>query len=125
MLSNQFIAKTRRMKGFIITFQWVNGEPSMCLLREFNGRKSAWVIPLSMAFKYADLSYLIPISHLIANHFGMHGERQAARNIADVILEHIEDLVKSRPEPKEATIARLGPMIKPEFNERTRTVVLH
>src|SRR5258706_11990057 len=76
MLSRQFIAKTRRLKGFIVSFQWVNGEPAMCLLRQFMGTKSAFVICLSAAYKYAEIAFLVPQSARIAAHFGMKGERQ-------------------------------------------------
>lgn len=125
MLSRQFIAKTRRLKGFIVSFQWVNGEPAMCLLRQFMGTKSAFVICLSSAYKYADMDFLVPQSARIADHFGMKGERQAAYNIADVILECLEDLVKMKPEPVEAEIERLGPKATAEFDEKRRVITLH
>lgn len=124
-LNREFIAKSRAMKGFLITFQWVNGEPAMCLLRKANMRKSAYVICLSSAWKYADISFLVPTSAKIAAFFGMENERHAARAIADVILECLEDLVKLAPEPKEAEQARVGPELKPEFDQRTGTIVLH
>lgn len=125
MLSRQFIAKTRHLKGFIISFQWVNGEPAMCLLRQFLGTKSAFVICLSAAYKYADIAFLVPQCARIAAHFGMKGERQAAKNIADVILECLEDLVKMKPEPVEAEIERLGPKATAEFDEKRRVITLH
>lgn len=125
MLSRTFIAKTRKMKGFTIAFQWVNDEPAMCILRDAHGKKSAWVICLSSAYKYADIQYLVVASAKAAEHFGMHGERHAARNIADIILECLEDLVKMKPEPKEAEAARKGPELRPEFDKRNNMIILH
>jgi hypothetical protein len=125
MLSRQFIAKTRRLKGFIVSFQWVNGEPAMCLLRQFMGAKSAFVICLSAAYKYTDVAFLVPQSARIAAHFGMKGERQAAKNIADVIVDCLEDLVKMKPEPMEAEIERLGRDPIPEWDGKNRILTLH
>lgn len=125
MLSREFIAKTRRMKGFIISFQWVNGEPAMCILRQFIGTKAAFVICLSAAYKYAEMAYLVSQSMQAAIHFGMAGERHAARNIADIILECMEDLVKMKPEPVAAEIERNGPAMMPEYDAARRLITLH
>lgn len=124
-LDRRFIAKSRQMKGFLITFQWVNGEPAMCLLRKANMRKSAYVICLSSAWKYADITFLVPTCAKIAALFGMENERHAARAIADIILECLEDLVKLAPEPKEAEEARVGKEPQPEFDARNNLIVLH
>jgi|SRR5882672_2332623 len=125
MLSRKFIAKTRQLKGFIVSFQWVNGEPAMCLLRQHLGTKSAFVICLSAAWKYAEIPFLVAQSARIADHFGMHNERQAAKNIADVILECLEDLVKMAPEPSEAELERLGAPLQAEFDHGKRLITLH
>lgn len=125
MLSREFISKTRRMKGFIISFQWVNGEPAMCILRQFSGVKNAFVICLSAAWKYTDIAYLVSQSTQAAIHFGMAGERHAARNIADIILENLEDLVKMKPEPVAAEIERNGPTPMPEYDAARHLITLH
>lgn len=125
MLAHKFIAKTRRMKGFIITFQWVNGEPAMCILCEHHMRRGAWVICLSSAFKYADESWLIPCSAVIANHFGMQNDRYAARAICDVILNNIEELVRFQPEPDEVRIAREGPPPQVTFDANNHRITIH
>ena len=125
MLSRTFIAKTRRMKGFIISFQWVNEEPAMCIMREFAGTKFAFVICLSSAYKYTDIAYLVHQSAQAADRFGMHGEKHAARNIADIILECLEDLVKMAPEPEAALIERVGAPLQHDFDPRTNTIRLH
>lgn len=125
MLSREFIANTRRMKGFIISFQWVNGEPAMCILRHFSGTKSAFVICLSSAWKYADIAYLVSQSMQAAIHFGMAGEKFAARNIADIILENLGDLVKMKPEPVAAEVERNGPAPMPEYDAARHLITLH
>jgi hypothetical protein len=125
MLSKHFIAKTRRIHGFIVTYQWVNEEPCMCILRAFNGRNSSFVIALSAAYKYTDDSYLVMQAMMAAGHFGMHGEKSSAKIIADIILEGLDDLVRMAPEPEDAVIEREGKKLKPEFDARTNTVSLH
>lgn len=125
MLSKKFIAKTRRFRDFIVTFQWVNDEPSMCILRAFNGRKSAYVIGLSSAYKYTDDAYLVRQSIIAAGVFGMHGEKSAVKSIADCIIENLDDLVKMKPEPDEAVVEREGPKMIPEWDGVNRILTLH
>jgi hypothetical protein len=125
MLSNKFIAKTRTMKGLTITFQWVNEEPAMCILRNFMNRKTAYVVCLSSAYKYGDVSYLVKQSALAAEVLGGKDDRALARAVADVILECLEDLVKMAPEPEESMIERGAAMGKATYDKRENMIVIH
>lgn len=84
-------------------------EPCMCLGRHHLGRKVAWVIPLSVASRYADdktgapTPYLISAAASIAEMFGMGVNRWDVKKIADAIVDHLPDLVRMPPAPWKTT----------------------
>lgn len=125
-LSKHFIANTRRFKDLIIAFQWVNEEPAMCILRKTDtGRKVAFVICLSSAWQYADDAYLVQQSVRATSVLGSPGDKSLARNFCDAVMNNIDELVKMKPEPKDAEIERLGKPLTPEFVQGSNTIVLH
>lgn len=124
MLSKNFVAHTRRVGDFIITFQWVEGEPAMCILRASMGRKSAFVVCLSAAWQYREPAYLIKQSMTAAKVLGMEMNKSAVHKIADTILDNLDALVRLAPEPEEAEIEREGKKPIVEFDQRTNTVKL-
>lgn len=93
-------------KGNVVrAYHWVNGEPAMVL---FPAQKkigaAAFVICLSAAHLYAradgyPTEYLVKQSITAAKVMAMDTERSTLRNIADVILDGMEDLIKMPPEP--------------------------
>lgn len=128
MLSKNFIANTRKFRDLVITFQWVNEEPAMCILRKTDsGRKSAFVICLSSAYKYRDDQYLVAQSVRAAEVLGSPRDKALARNVCDAIMNSIDELVMMKPEPTAAEKERLGALADTvaEFDEKNRIITLH
>lgn len=125
MLHRDLVGKQRTKYGLIVNYQWVKGEPALCLMRKRFDNNSAYVICLSSAYKYAEVNYLMGASMQAAAQLGMHGERYAARNIADIILEGLEDLVKMKPEPIEMELLREGKRPETEWDGVNRILTLH
>jgi len=125
MLTRDFIANTRAFKDLVISFQWVNEEPAMCILRRHAEKRNAWVICLSSAYKYDDDKYLVQQSVLATKVLGSPGDKALARNFCDAVMNNIDELVKMKPEPKESEIAREGPRLTPEWDGVNRVITLH
>lgn len=77
-------------------------EPCMCLGRS-GIKRSAWVIPLSSAYMYADsqsgepTEYLVGKACEIAHHLGMTADRSTVFKIASVIVDNLSDLIRMPP----------------------------
>ena len=94
-----------------------DGEPCMCLgtmtardrIKGFlmpnsiKEKRAAFVIPLKMAYLYAESKsgdpshYLMQRSFLVAKHLGLDSEKSTIKNIVDAILDGIPDLVSMMP----------------------------
>lgn len=110
--------KVQRQGDIVRAYHWVNGEPAMVL---FPVRKrlgaGAFVICLSMAHTYAK-SNGYPSERLIvqaakaAAIMAMDTNKGTIHQIASVILDGIEDLVKMPPEPAlpKKQVAAIGEM---------------
>lgn len=89
---------------FRIFYQYVNGEPGMVIASSFMGRRRAWVIGLSSAWKYADsetgapTAYLIEAAGKIGDLLGLGADRMTAFRIASAIVDHLPDLLTMPPE---------------------------
>jgi hypothetical protein len=89
----------------VVSFQWVNEEPAMVLFAKTPKiKRGAYCICLSSAFKYVKSDgypeeYLIKQSVVAADIMGFEQSSFVCRQIADAILESIEDLVAMPPEP--------------------------
>lgn len=91
----------------VASFQWVNGEPAMCLFpkipRTLN--PGAYVIMLDVAFKYANsktggpTEYLIQQAAKAAKVMGFNTDSFIIKRIADLILDGLQDLIEMPPEP--------------------------
>lgn len=77
-------------------------EPCMCLGRA-GVRRSAWVIPLSCAWMYADSEtgepseYLIGKAVEIADHLGLGVTRDTVFKISSAIVDNLPDLIRMPP----------------------------
>lgn len=77
-------------------------EPCMCLGRA-GIKRSAWVIPLSVAFMYAEsdtgepTDYLVAKAVEIAHHLGLAADRSTVFKIASVIVDNLPDLIRMPP----------------------------
>lgn len=66
-------------------------------------KRAAFVIPLKMAYLYAESKsgepshYLMQRAFLVAKHLGLDSEKSTIRNIVDAILDGIPDLVGMMP----------------------------
>ncbi len=77
-------------------------EPCMCLGRA-GIRRSAWVIPLSSAYMYADSEsgepsdYLVGKAAEIAHHLGLGVTRDTVFKICSVIVDNLPELIRMPP----------------------------
>ena len=107
--------KVRTQKGLVVAFHWTNGEPSLVIfpLRRRLGA-AAFIIGMSHAYKYAETSgyptpYCIRQAMTAAHVMAMDTTKDTVKAIVEVILDHIEDLVRMPPEPpKKETGPPLG-----------------
>lgn len=107
--------KVRAQKDLVVAFHWVNGEPAMVL---FPQRRrlgaAAYIIALSAAFKYAERSgyptkYCVRQAMVAAGVMAMDQTRETCKNIVEVILDNLEDLVRMPPErPRKDQTPALG-----------------
>lgn len=92
----------RILRGIVVSYQYVNGEPALVLfpLRKFPG-VGAMIVCLSAAWQYMDDNYLAQSARKGAETMGLGTTKAAIYNVATVINECLEDLVKMKPEPEE------------------------
>lgn len=95
--------KKRTQRGIFVSFEWINGEPSMILFHA-TARAGAYVIGMSSAYKYAGSDgYPTPESAAlymqIAEVLGAFISKQYLSDIKDVVLDNLPDLLKMPPEP--------------------------
>lgn len=91
----------------VASFQWVNGEPAMCLfpLHPRTLNPGAYVLPLESAFKYADAKtggptpYAIRQAATAAEVMGFFPDKFIVTRIVDAFLGGIIDLIEMPPEP--------------------------
>lgn len=91
----------------VISFQWVNGEPAMCLYPK-NPRTlnpGAFVLSLDVAFKYADsrsgspTPYCIEQAARAAQVMGFFPDKFIVTRIVDAIMEGLLELIEMPPQP--------------------------
>lgn len=98
--------KQFRKGDVLVTYQWVNDEPCMCLFAAVgSANRGAFVIALSALHKYMDnkgypTSYLVKASVDIAKQLGFTPGRDICMRIADVVADGSADLVKMPPTPR-------------------------
>ena len=107
--------KVRAQKDLVVAFHWVNGEPAMVL---FPQRRrlgaAAYIIGLSHAYKYAEKNgyptpYCVKQAMVAAGVMAMDQTRETCKNIVEVILDNLEDLIRMPPErPKKDNSPPLG-----------------
>lgn len=124
-LHRSFVAQERVIHGIVIKYQWVQGEPAMVLIRKRHSNNAAFAICLSAAYQYAEVNYLMVQAVKAAEVLGMHGERYAARHIADIIIEGLPDLVRMKPEPGELEELRVGKRPDHEWDGVNRVLTIH
>ncbi len=92
----------RILRGIVVSYQYVDGEPALVLfpLRKFPGA-GAMIICLSAAWQYTDDNYLVQSAQKGAEMMGLGSTKAAIYSVATVINECLEDLVKMKPEPEE------------------------
>lgn len=97
------------------SFQYVNGEPALCLFplrKKMNS--GAYIVPLSVAHQYTDDAYVVEASSRAAMVMGLDVDRHTTYNIACIFNDSLDELVHMPPEPRkivevaEAVIHRNG-----------------
>lgn len=93
---------TRRKGDVCASFQYVNGEPAMCLFPAVKrSRSGSFIICESAAYQYTDDFYLIRAATKAAEIMGMDDTRQTIVRIADCILIWLDDLLMMPPKPED------------------------
>lgn len=98
--------KQYRKGDVLVTYQWVNDEPCMCLFAAVGSQnRGAFVIALSALHKYMDnkgypTRYLVMATVDIAKQLGFTPGKDICMRIADVIADGAQDLVRMPPMPK-------------------------
>lgn len=88
---------------YIKTTAMKDEEPAMAIGGKRFDRKTAWVIPLSAAYLYADSTsgapteYLVETSRKIANLLGIEGSRGTVFKIASAIVDALPMLIQMPP----------------------------
>ena len=96
--------KVRAQKDLVVAFHWVNGEPAMVLFPQRRRLGAgAFIIGLSAAFKYAERTgyptpYCIRQAVVAAGVMAMDQTWETCKNITEVILDNLEDLIRMPPE---------------------------
>lgn len=80
--------------GISVRYEHVNEEPSVVIER----KRNKFVIGLSKAFAYAEDQYLVKQSILACRVLGFNVTRNDAFLIADIIHNHLDELVKLPPQ---------------------------
>lgn len=106
--------KPPRQKGDVcVAFHWINGEPAAVYylhprFAQFSIRKTVpYVMPLSVAHELVkeggkaevDSRVLIQKAALCATLMGRDGDFQIVRQIADLMLDSLDELLDMPPEP--------------------------
>jgi hypothetical protein len=90
----------------VVSFQYVNDEPAMTLWSLRSAQNAgAYVVCLSSAFKYLDQPYLIQQAYKACEVMGTFPTRDATFKIATIIFDHLEELVRMRPEQEDEKVA--------------------
>lgn len=112
VIGGQNAWKTFVEKGILCSLQWVEiptgvrGEPDQfepCMVLASAIAKigrPGYVIPLNNAFWYQDPREAAGRARTIANHIGLGDTSGDAVRVLDVILNHLEELVKMPPAPR-------------------------
>lgn len=102
MLGGEKARGQRILGDVVVSFQYVNDEPAMTLWSLRSAQNAgAYVICLSSAFKYLDQPYLIQQAHKACDVMGMFPTRDAVFKVATIIFDHLEELVRMKPEQEE------------------------
>lgn len=73
-------------------------EPAMGVTKAVLGHRAPiFAIPLSSAWLYAEPEYLVSSCFRIAEYLGMFPDQFLVSRIADLILNHLPDLIKAKP----------------------------
>ena len=109
--------RVRRKGEFVVSYQWINGDPCMLVFPANPGRGAGvFAIALDSAWKYADSQtggpthYLFQQADMALEVMGMIATTSALRAVADVIVDGLPDLVEMPPEP-----AQFNPLPKGEM----------
>jgi hypothetical protein len=87
------------MKELKRWYQYVNGEPAMCLAPLFvREKKQAYVICLSAAWKYREPEHMIRACGLITEIFDLGFSSKRLARIATFIEDGLDELVRMKPE---------------------------
>lgn len=112
----------------VVSLQWVEGEPALVLFprqrRTLN--PGAYIICLSSAWQYDDVSYLVRQAAIAARVMGMDESRQTIHRIGTAIHDHLLDLITMPPEPQWHKDAGKGPAVAEiEVRANGRTIREH
>ena len=87
------------MKELKRWYQYVEGEPAMCIAPLFDrAKKNAYVICLSSAWLYREPPYMLRQCGAICELFDLGFSSQRLARIAAFIEDGLDDLVKMKPE---------------------------
>lgn len=107
MLGGAKAWKQRVLGDVVMSYQWIDEQPSLVLwpLRKRSLNAGAYALGLDVVHKYVKAdghpisSYLIPQAIIAAEVMGMDSTTYTVRNIADAIMDGLEDLINMPPEP--------------------------
>lgn len=106
------------IKGDVmITLQWINDDPSICLFPAVPRIKpSAYVIGLSALFKYVESDghptrYMMEKSIDMAHALGFKPGKDICFRIMEMVLDAAQDLVHMPPTPQVVMKAEQGPSV--------------
>lgn len=83
----------------VVSFQYINGEPAMTLWSLRSAQNAgAYIIQIDAAFKYLDQPYLVQQAYIACEVMGMYPARETVFRVATIIFDHLEELVRMKPE---------------------------
>jgi len=88
-------------RGIVVSFQYINGEPAMVLFPRHSLKAGAFIIPINVAWAYQENEHLVAKAAIAARVMGLGSDHATVYPVASVINNHLEELVKMKPEPEE------------------------
>jgi len=79
-----------------------DSEPALAIVPRFRAISQPAVIALSAAYKYNDPAYAARAASVFAKALGMDGELTSVLKVAELIDDHLSDLISMPPEPTDA-----------------------
>ncbi len=102
-----------------------DSEPALAIIPRYRRIKAPCVIALSAVYKYDDPRYLAHASHIFCESLGIEQNIGNAMKVANLINDHLSDLISMPPEPLEAVSVGTGRVIHANGSYRTANIFDH